>query len=148
MNKYVLGVLVIVMAFCGFTFGNARVRNLDGEERPFEIFTSVKQLEDYRAAHEGDFFNLADEEYALYGEEFFESNALVMFLTEGMSGSIKCFAEGVRFTDNKLYVTVKELSPSMHTMDLRYNALAVAVPASWAQSIREVRIEPYRVEVR
>lgn len=137
------------MCTTGFIFGGTgkAVRNLDAEERPFEIFTSSEQLNEYRQTHPNDFFNLTDEEYDTYNAAFFSENAMVMFLTQGMSGSIKCIAEDTRFDDGKLYVKVKELSPPMHTMDLHYNTLAVSVPRDIAQNITAVYIESYRVDV-
>ncbi len=148
--KFFVGALTVTMLCC-FVFGGAGsaspVRKLDAEERPFEVFRSAEELNAYRAAHEGDFFNLSDEEYAMYDEAFFRGNALVMFLTQGMSGSIKCVAEDCRLQGSSLYVRVKEISPSMHTMDLRYNTLAASVPHSVAEKIKSVRIESYRVDV-
>lgn len=139
------------MCLCAFVIGGtgfAKTFGLDGEERPFMVFTDVDKLASYRASHEGDFFNLDEEQYAAYNEDFFETNALVMFLTQGMSGSIRCVAEQTRLENGALYVRVKELSPPMHTMDLKYNVLAVAVPREVAQQIKSVYIEAYRVEVR
>lgn len=138
------------MLMCAFVFGGASgpIRKLDGDMRPFEIFSSVEELDDYRASHKGDFFNLTDEEYGKYDENFFREYALVMFLTEGMSGSIRCAAENYRVENSALYVRVKEFSPPMHTMDLRYNTLAVAVPRGIAKNIAAVYIEAYRVDVR
>lgn len=138
------------MCLCCFVFGAAGAkpaRKLDAEERPFEIFTTLAQLNEYRQSHEGDFFNLTDEQYACYDEGFFGKNALVMFLTQGMSGSIRCVAEECRLENTTLYVRVKELSPPMHTMDLHYNTLAVAVPRNTAKDITAVYVEAYRVEL-
>lgn len=138
------------MCLCTFVFGGAfgyPARNLEGEERPFEVFTSLEALNEYRLAHSGDFFNLTQQEYDGYDDEFFKQNALVMFLTQGMSGSIRCIAEDVRLENNTLYVKVRELSPSMHTMDLKYNTLAVSVPRAMARDICAVCIESYRVDI-
>lgn len=143
-------VVITIMCLCSFVFGGAGFAQpvkLDAEERPFVVFTSLEQLEHYRANHKGDFFNLTVEEYGNYGEAFFENHALVMFLTQGMSGSIKCVSESARLDDGKLFVTVKEISPSMHTMDLRYNTLVVSVPINIAQEIVAVYIQSYRVNV-
>ena len=130
-----------------FVVGVSPLRDLDGEERPFEVFCSLGQLDDYRQIHRGDFFNLTDEQYADFDEEFFRRNALVMFLSHGMSGSIRCEAEGAFLQGDKLVVRVRELSPSMHTMDLKYNTLAVAVEREQAAKIRAVVIDAYRVDV-
>lgn len=151
MKKIFFSVVIAIMCICGFVFGGAGgikpVRKLDAEERPFEIFLSQKRLDEYRQGHQNDFFNLTEEEYASYNAAFFQDNALVMFLTQGMSGSIKCVAEDMRLEDGKLYVKVKELSPSMHTMDLHYNTLAVSVPRGIAQDVTAVYIEAYRVDI-
>ena len=139
------------MCMCCFAFGGAgfagSVRNLDAEERPFKVFAFLEELDNYRTSHRGDFFNLDDEEYSRYAAEFFADSALVMFLTQGMSGSIRCVAEDWRLEGGKLYVRVKELSPPMHTMDLHYNTLAIAVPRRVAGEFDAVYIEAYRVEV-
>lgn len=123
------------------------VRDLDAEQRPFEIFTSATQLADYRSSHEGDFFNLTDEQYALYDEAFFAGNALMLVLTQGMSGSIRCIAEGHTLDGSSLYLTVRELSPSMHTMDLHYNTLGVTLTPQEASAVKAVYIRSYRVDV-
>lgn len=148
MKKIIFTVVTAVMCM-GWFFGGAgnSARKLDGDERPFEVFTDLARLNEYRARSEGDFFNLTDEEYSRYGEEFFVDNALVMFLTQGMSGSIRCIAEDARLEDGKLIVRVKEISPPMHTMDLHYNTLAVAVPKGIARDITAVYVESYREEV-
>lgn len=75
--------------------GNLASRaDLDGDSRPFVIFYSLAQLDEYRQRHEGDFFNLTDEQYAQYTDAFFADNALLMLLTQGMSGSIRCCVTG------------------------------------------------------
>ena len=133
-----------------FIFGGAFVRepyDLDAEKRPFVIFRTLSQLEEYRSGHQGDFFNLSDEQYSVYDESFFKGNALLMFLTQGMSGSIRCEAESFRQENNSLYVKVCERSPLMHTMDLHYNTLAIAIPHSCAQHITAVYIESYRIKL-
>lgn len=147
MKKFVWGV-TLAMCLCTFVLGGAgkSARNLDGDERPFEIFTCEEELQRYRTDHDGDFFNLTDREYARFDKKFFQSNALVMFLTQGMSGSIRCVAEDFRLENNTLVVTVKELSPPMHTMDLRYNTLFVAMPRDLARNVTAVVIRSYRVE--
>ncbi len=151
MKKIFFTAVITIMCMCSFVFGGAgnshSVRKLDAEQRPFEVFTTLEQLNAYRASHEGDFFNLTEEEYGKYDEKFFDENAVVMFLTQGMSGSIKCVAEKTRFENDKLYVTVKELSPSMHTMDLHYNTLAVSVSKDIVKDIKSVFIEAYRVDI-
>ncbi len=123
------------------------MRDLDGEERPFRVFTSAEQLRQYRDGHEGEFFNLSEEEYNSYDEQFFREKALVMFLTQGMSGSIRCIVQDAHREGTELIVTVKELSPSMHTMDLHYNTLAVALSRENACRVQSVRIKTYRVEI-
>ena len=82
-------ILIMCMTCLVFGGGFAPVRDLDGEERPFRVFTSAEQLRQYRDGHEGEFFNLSEEEYNSYDEQFFREKALVMFLTQGMSGSIR-----------------------------------------------------------
>lgn len=147
--KVLLWTVIVAMCLCAFVFGGAGapVRELDGEERPFEIFASVQELQRYRLSHEGDFFNLSEQEYGSYDDAFFQNNALVMFLSRGMSGSIRCIAESARLENSALVVRVKELSPPMHTMDLHYNTLAVAVPRAMARDITSVLVDAHRVEL-
>lgn len=114
---------------------------------PFVVFTSAQQLREYSRQHKGDFFNLSARQCAKYTDEFFAESALVMFLTDGMSGSIKVKCEGYAFSDGKLLVTVRESSPPMHTMDLKYNVLTVAVPQDIARKITSVAIRSYRVDI-
>ena len=113
----------------------------------FAVFTSKAQLDEYVATHEGDLFNVSASERAKYDDGFFATQALVMFLTDGMSGSIKVSCEGYELKGCELHVTVKELSPPIHTMDLRYNTLTVAVPQTVANKITKVVLNSYRVEI-
>ena len=113
----------------------------------FVVFTSKAQLDEYARNHESDFFNVPAGELGSYDDEFFATKALVLFLTDGMSGSIKVQCEGYELKGDELHVTVKELSPPIHTMDLRYNSLTVAVPQEIASSISKVVLNSYRVEI-
>ena len=113
----------------------------------FVVFTSKAQLDEYCASHEGDLFTVPSSERAQYDDKFFATQALVMFLTDGMSGSIKVSCEGYELKGDELHVTVKEMSPLIHTMDLRYNTLTVAVPQDVATSINKVVLNSYRVEI-
>lgn len=113
----------------------------------FVVFTSKAQFDRYVANHEGDFFNVSASERGKYDSKFFETNALVMFLTDGMSSSIKVSCEGYKLDGTELHVTVKELSPSIHTMDLRYNTLCVTIPQELASGITKVVIDSYRINV-
>ena len=113
----------------------------------FVVFTSKAQLDQHLASHEGDLFTLSTGERGKYDDKFFQTQALVMFITDGMSGSIKVQCEGYELKGNELHVTVKELSPAIHTMDLRYNTLTVAVPQEIATSIDKVVLNSYRVEI-
>ena len=113
----------------------------------FVVFTSKAQLDEYCASHVGDLFTLPAEQRAVYDDEFFKSQALVMFLTDGMSGSIKVSCEGYEMKGGELHATVKEMSPPMHTMDLRYNTLTVAVPQEIATNITKVVLNSYRVQL-
>ena len=111
----------------------------------FVVFTSKAQFDHYVASHEGDFFNVSVADRAKYDSKFFETQALVMFLTDGMSGSIKVSYEGYKLRGSELHVTVKELSPQIHTMDLKYNVLCAAIPQGIASSFDKVVIDSYRV---
>ena len=111
----------------------------------FVMFTSKAQLDEYVATHDGDLFNISASERDKYDDNFFRTQALVMFLTDGMSGSIKVSCEGYELNGDELHVTVKEMSPPIHTMDLRYNVLTVAVPQEIATSISKVVLNCYRV---
>ena len=137
------------MCMAAFTFGSGfgvGTFNTTDSNR-FVVFTSKAQFDGYVSSHEGDFFNVPKEERATYDSTFFETQALVMFLTDGMSGSIKVSCEGYKLDGCDLHVTVKELSPPIHTMDLRYNTLCVTVPQELASAITKVVIESYRVEM-
>ena len=113
----------------------------------FVVFTSKAQLDEYCASHVGDLFTLPAEQRAAYDDEFFKSQALVMFLTDGMSGSIKVSCEGYEMKGGELHATVKEISPLIHTMDLHYNTLTVAVPQEIASTITKVVLNSYRVQL-
>ena len=113
----------------------------------FVVFTSKAQLDEFCLSHEGDLFTVPESERAKYDGEFFQTQALVMFLTDGMSGSIRVSCEGYELVGCELHVTVKELSPMIHTMDLRYNTLTVAVPQEVATQISKVVLNSYRVEI-
>ena len=113
----------------------------------FVVFTDKAQFDEYVAGHKGDLFNVPESERANYDSKFFETQALVMFLTDGMSSSIKVVYEGFKLQGSDLHVTVKELSPPIHTMDLRYNTIFAAIPQELASSFTKVVIESYRVEI-
>lgn len=144
------------MCLAAFTFGSgfgvAKKGDAVGtfnttDSNRFIVFVSKAQFDEYVANHEGDFFNVAVSERAKYDGKFFETQALVMFLTDGMSGSIKVSYEGYKLEGSELHVTVKELSPPIHTMDLKYNTLCAAIPQSVASGITKVVIDSYRVEI-
>ena len=113
----------------------------------FVVFNSKAELEQYHSSHQGDLFTVPVEQRGQYGDDFFATQALVMFLTDGMSGSIKVICEGHELKGDELHVTVKEMSPPIHTMDLRYNTLTVAVPQEIAASFTKVVLNSYRVEI-
>ena len=140
------------MSFVAFVFGSGfgvqggGTVNVTDANR-FVVFTDKQQLDGYAASHQGDFFNLSESERGKYSDDFFATQALVMFLTDGMSGSIKVSCEGYALDGNTLVVTVKEVSPPIHTMDLRYNTLAVAIPKDLATAFDKVALSTYRVDV-
>lgn len=156
MKKKLLFTAVLIM-ICFSTiifggFGKGGGANASGtpnitDANRFVIFTSKAQLDGYVASHEGDLFNISTEDRAKYDDEFFVQNALVMFLTDGMSGSIKVSCEGYELKGEELHVTVKERSPMIHTMDLRYNTLTVTVTQDEAKCIKKVVLNSYRVEI-
>ena len=113
----------------------------------FVVFTSKAQLDEHIASHEGDLFTLPVEQRSKYDDNFFETQALVLFLTDGMSGSIKVSCEGYELKGCELHVTVKDMSPMIHTMDLRYNTLTVSVPQDVATKISKVVLNSYRVQI-
>lgn len=152
-NKIVLTVVITVMCLTAFAFGGGfGVAKGVGtfntcDSNRFVVFLSLAQFDEYVTSHEGDFFNVPASERAKYDNKFFETQALVMFITDGMSGSIKVSCEGYNLQGSVLHVKVKELSPPIHTMDLRYNTLCVAIPQEIAGSINKVVIDSYRVEI-
>ena len=113
----------------------------------FVVFTGKAQFDEYARSHEGDLFTVPAGERGKYDDGFFAKQALVLFLTDGMSGSIKVQCEGYELKGDELRVTVKEMSPLIHTMDLRYNTLTVAVPQDIASHINKVVLNSYRVEI-
>ena len=113
----------------------------------FVVFTDKQAFDDYHATHKGDLFTVPAEQRAQYNDDFFKSQALVMFLTDGMSGSIKVSCEGYEMKGSELHATVKEVSPMIHTMDLHYNTLSVAVPKELATTIEKVVLNTYRVQI-
>ena len=157
-KKLFLTVVLIMLCLSAFLFagfvkggsgeGGGYVGTLNvTDANRFVVFTSKSQLDAYVATHEGDLFNLPESERSNYDDKFFATQALVMFLTDGMSGSIKVQCEGYELKNDELHVIVKELSPLIHTMDLRYNTLTVAVPQEIATSIGKVVLNSYRVEI-
>ena len=142
------------MCLVAFAFGGGfgGIKNGVGtfnttDSNRFVVFTSKVQLDEYVASHTGDFFNLSANELSRYDAKFFDTQALVMFLTDGMSGSIKVECEGYKLCGTELHVTVKEISPPIHTMDLKYNTLCVAVPQQCATTITKVIIDSYTYQV-
>ena len=144
------------MCLAAFTFsgGFGVAKNGDSvgtfnttDSNRFVVFTSKAQFDKHVASHEGDLFNVPASERAKYDSKFFETQALVLFLTDGMSGSIKVSYEGYKLEGNELHVTVKELSPQIHTMDLKYNTLCAAIPQELASSFTKVVIDSYRVMI-
>ena len=113
----------------------------------FVVLTSKSQFDEYVASHEGDMFNVPASERSQYDGKFFQTNALVLFLTDGMSSSIKVVYEGYKLVGCELHVTVKEISPLIHTMDLHYNTLCATIPQEIATSFTKVVIDSYRVEI-
>ena len=154
-KKLIITAVFIMLCLSTFIFagfGKGGGANAGGtlnitDANRFVVFTSKSQLDEYAASHKGDFFNLSAEERAKFDEEFFAENALVMFLTDGMSGSIKVSCDGYELKGDELHVTVKERSPMIHTMDLRYNTLTVAVTQNEAKVINKVVLNSYRVEI-
>ena len=147
-HKIYLTVVLVMLCVSAFLFagfkgeggGSVGTFNTSDGNR-FVVFTSKAQLDEYCLSHEGDLFNLSAEQRARCDDEFFKTQALVMFLTDGMSGSIKVSCEGYELKGCELHVTVKEMSPLIHTMDLRYNVLTVAA------QITKVVLDTYRVEI-
>ena len=156
MKKKLIFLAVLIMiclstiVFAGFGKGGGAdasgTLNVTDANR-FVVFASKSQLDEYARSHEGDFFNISAEERAKFDDEFFAKHALVMFLTDGMSGSIKVSCEGYELKGDELHVVVKERSPMIHTMDLRYNTLTVAVTQVEANCIKKVVLNTYRVEI-
>ena len=152
MKKILFTAVTIAMLLMSIVFGSGMGCAGGGTFNPtdsnrFVVFTSKAQLDGYVESHQGDFFNVPESERSQYDGKFFETNALVMFLTDGMSGSIKVVYEGYQLKGDELHVTVKEISPPIHTMDLKYNVLCAAVPKKFAQGINKVVIDSYRVEI-
>ena len=145
MKKILFTVVTIAMCLAAVVFGGGTFNTTDSNR--FVVFTSKAQFDEYVLGHNGDLFNVSQDERGRYDAKFFEENALVMFLTDGMSGSIKVVYEGYKLKGNELHVTVKELSPAIHTMDLKYNVLCATVPQDVAKSISKVVIDSYRVEM-
>ena len=152
-RKIIFAVVITIMCLTAFAFGggfgvakDVGTFNTTDSNR-FVVFTSKEQVDEYVASHEGDFFNVPTGERAQYDSKFFETQALVLFLTDGMSGSIKVSYEGYKLQGSELHVTVKELSPQIHTMDLKYNVLCAAIPQEIAGSFTKVVIDSYRVEI-
>ena len=140
---------LVAFAF-GSGFGAAKQGDSVGtfetnDSNRFVVFTSKASFDEYVATHEGDFFNVPAGERSRYDAKFFQTQALVMFLTDGMSGSIKVEYVGYKLEGSELHVTVKEFSPLIHTMDLRYNTLLAAVPQQIAGSITKVVIDSVRL---
>ena len=152
-KKLFFTVVLVMLCMSAFAFGGGFGRGGSvgaletTDKNRFVVFTCKTQLDEYLASHEGDLFTVPANERANYDDKFFEKQALVMFLTDGMSGSIKVQCEGYELKNDELHVTVKELSPPIHTMDLRYNTLTVAVPQEIATSINKVVLNSYRVEI-
>ena len=137
------------MCLAAFTFGSGfgvGTFNTTDSNR-FVVFTSKAQFDEYVSSHDGDLFNVPESERGKYDGKFFETQALVMFLTDGMSGSIKVEYVGYKLQGNELHVTVKELSPQIHTMDLKYNTLCAAVPQGIVGDITKVVIDSIRVNI-
>ena len=155
MNKKIFfAVVITIMCMAAFTFGggfgaaNGAVGTFNTtDSNRFVVFTNKAQFDEYVLNHEGDLFNVSQSQRASYDGKFFETQALVMFLTDGMSGSIKVSYEGYKLEGDALHVTVKELSPLIHTMDLRYNTLCAAIPQEIAGAFTKVVIDSYRVEM-
>ena len=158
MKKKLFFTVVLIMlcmsafVFAGFGKGNGGASDSVGtfnttDSNRFVVFTGKAQLEEHLASHEGDLFTLPANERGKYDDKFFEKQALVMFLTDGMSGSIKVQCEGYELVGDELHVTVKEMSPPIHTMDLRYNTLTVAIPKAMATSFNKLVLNSYRVEI-
>ena len=152
MKKILFSTVVIVMCLAAFVFG-AGIGGVGGgtfnttDSNRFVVFTSKAQFDEYATTHSDDAFNVPESERGNYDDKFFKNNALVLFLTDGMSSSIKVFYKGYRLKGSELHVTVKELSPAIHTMDLKYNTLRATVPQEIASGITKVVIETYRVNI-
>ena len=153
-RKIIFAVVITIMCLAAFTFGSGFGSASKGngtfnttDSNRFIVFTDKAQFDKYVASHEGDLFNVPTDERAKYDAKFFETQALVLFLTDGMSGSIKVSYEGYKLDGSELHVTVKELSPLIHTMDLRYNTLCAAIPQEIASGITKVVIDSYRVNI-
>ena len=154
-KKILFSVVLIMLCMTAIVFG-AGFGNGNGEAKGtltvtdanrFLVFTNKEAFDEYHASHTGDLFVVPADKRAAFDDEFFKSQALVMFLTDGMSGSIKVSCEGYEMKGNELHATVKELSPLIHTMDLHYNTLTVAVPKDTAASITKVVLNSYRVQI-
>ena len=155
-RKIFFVVVITVMCLMAFAFGggfgvikkgkSVGTFNTTDSNR-FVVFTDKAQFDEYVTSHEGDLFNVPTNERVGYDDKFFETQALVIFLTDGMSGSIKVSYEGYKLDGSVLHVKVKELSPLIHTMDLRYNTLCAPIPQEIASIITKVVIDSYRVNI-
>lgn len=133
------------MCMTAFVFGGGSFNPTDNNR--FVVLTSKAQFDQFVATREGDVFNVPQGERSKYDGNFFEENALVVFITDGMSGSIKVVYEGYELKGGELHVKVKELSPPIHTMDLKYNTLCATIPQELANNVSKVVIDTYRVEI-
>lgn len=153
-KKLFFTVVIFVMCMVAISVGSGFGMPINGtgtlnttDSNRFVVFTDKTQFDNYVVAHEGDFFNVSTSERNRYNKKFFETNALVMFLTDGMSGSIKVSCDGYQLKEDGLHVTVKECSPQIHTMDLKYNTLCITIPQEIANCFSKVVIESYRVNI-
>ena len=104
--------------------------SLDGEGDRTHIFCSRGELDAYISGLVGGQPELRDavkEFFAVYDEEFFAGNKLVIALVDRGSGMLRFEVAGVSAADGVLTVEVKRLMPPILTKDMRQWVMVLGV---------------------
>lgn len=158
MKKRIFAVILLCLA-CAllFTACDGLTRTVEEyyhhqlQDDEWVLFTSVEQMDEYFAQLDDETYqyfkpNLTEEQRAQYSSDFFYNKALLLVLVEESSGSIEVSLEKYVVAGNTATVTVKELSPMIHTDDMAYYTFAIELSHDEARVVENVCLNRHRLQ--
>lgn len=158
MKKRIFAVILLCLACAlSFTACEGLTRTVDEyyhhqlQDGEWVLFTSVQQMDEYFAQLEDETYtfdkiNLNEEQRAQYSSDYFYNKALLLIVVEEESGSIEVSLESYAVAGNTATVTVKEISPMMHTDDMAYYTFAIELSHDEALVLENVCLNRHRLQ--